>query len=130
MTCNNNTKEIKIKIVLTGRNLFSYDITGFARHRVFTFIVGIQFWHICFSGTFNFLPYSHTLLVFLTLTPLSFSLSLSLFNSVPLSLTHSLPHLSISLILYSSLSLSLSLLLLSLFHFSLCFLPPFSFFSI
>ena len=96
---------------------------------MFTFIVGIQFWHICFSGTFPFLPYSHTLLVFLSLslTPLSFSLSLSLFNSLPLSLTHSLPHLSLYLSHTLLITLSLSLPLLSLFL-SLRFFPPFSLF--
>ena len=54
-----------------------------------------------------------------------YSLSLSLFSSLPLSLTHSLPHLSLSPILSSSLSLSLPLLSLFL---SLHFFPPFSFF--
>ena len=85
-------------------------------HRVFTFIVDIKFWFICFSETFPFLPYSHTLLVFF---------SLSLFYRLPLSLTHSQPHLSLSLILSSSLSLSIPLLSLFL---SLRFFPPFSFF--
>ena len=46
-------------------------------HGVFTFIVGMRFRHICFSGTFPSLPYSHALLVFL-------SVSLSLFDSLPL----------------------------------------------
>ena len=61
--------------------------------RVHIHCVGIQFWHICFSGT---LPYSHTLLVFLSLSHSPLSLSLSLFKSLPLSLIHSLPHLSLS----------------------------------
>ena len=75
-------------------------------HRVFAFIVGIQFWHICFSWTFPFLPYSHTLLVFLSL---SLSLTVSLYLSpthspIYLSLSYS-PHLSLS---HSPFSLSTS----------------------
>ena len=93
-----------------------------SRHRVFTFIVGIQFWHIRFSGTFLFLPYSHTLLVFLSLS--HSPPSLSLFNSLPLSLTHSLPHLSLSLSYSPHLSLSHSPFSIS-FYFSLHLSPLF-----
>ena len=67
-----------------------------ASSRVFTFIVGIQFWHICFSGTFPFLPYSHTLLIFLSLLLLSLSPSLSLSFSLP-----SLPPQPLFLYLFS-----------------------------
>ena len=76
-------------------------------HRVFTFIVGKQFRHICFSvphSSFPFLPYSHTLLV-----PLSLFLSLPLLS---LSLS-----LSVSLLLSNSSPIYLSL--------SLSFFPPF-----
>ena len=90
-----------------------------------SFFRKFMIWHICFSGTFLFLPYSHTLLISLSLTTPSTSLFLSFFNSLPLSLTHSLPHLSLSLILSSSLSLSLPALSLFL---SLRFFPPFPFF--
>ena len=66
-------------------------------HRVFTFIVGIQFWHICFQGLFLSFPILILSSSFsLSITPPP-SLSLSLFNSLPLPLTHTLPHLSISL---------------------------------
>ena len=83
---------------------------------MFTFIVGIQFWHIRFSGTFPFLPYSHTLLFFLSLplTPLALSLSLSLIVSLFLSPTHSPIYISLSYsinlsISHSPFSLSFSL---------------------
>ena len=110
-------------MILYPKYMFQYYVSFFSLrvkhtnirihiHRVFTFIVGIQFWHICFSGTFPFLPYSHTSFVFLSLShsPLSLSLTDSLF----LSSTHSPIYLFLSYSPHHSLSLfppSLSLTL-------------------
>ena len=97
-------------------------------HRVFTFIVGIQFWHICLSGTFPFLPYSHTLFVFLSPIHSSIYLSLSLpLLSLSLSLFKSLPSLSHTLLI--SLSLSLPILSASFPHFLSSLLRLFNLFN-
>ena len=80
------------KLVVCWLNSSPFNTQSVHIHCRHTILAHLFFRDFSFPSLFSYSP--------------RLSLSLSLFNSLPLSLTHSLPHLSLSLILSSSLSLS------------------------